>query len=85
MQIYTTSEYAKKLNVSEIWVRELARKGRIYPTRKIGRQWVFFGNSTVIRPPERSGRRPDKMVLPHETLSTTQTVEHLRFWIEHTP
>ena len=85
MEIYTTQEYAKKLNVSPIWVRELARKGRIYPTRKVGKQWVFFGNSTVIRPPERSGRRPDKMVLPHEDLTVSQTVAHLRYWIDHAP
>ncbi len=53
MEAYTTKEYAKKLTVSEIWVRELARKGRIYPARKVGRNWAFFGNSTVIGPPER--------------------------------
>src|SRR5215208_231745 len=56
MEIYTSKEYAEKLNVSEIWIRELARKGRIYPVRKVGRYWVFFGNSTVVRPPERWNR-----------------------------
>jgi hypothetical protein len=36
MEAYTTKEYAKKLTVSEIWARELARKGRIYPALKVG-------------------------------------------------
>jgi len=37
MDVDTSKEYAEKLNVSEIWVRELARKRRIYPARKVGR------------------------------------------------
>ncbi len=78
MEIYTSKEYAEKLNVSEIWVRELARKGRIYPVRKVGRNWVFFGNSTGIRPPERWKRMPLKMRLPHEQLTTRQLVQHMR-------
>jgi len=78
MKIYTTEEYAEKLNVSEVWVRELARKGRIYPARKVGRNWVFFGNSTVIRPPERWKRKPKKMKLPHEELTTRQLIQHMR-------
>ena len=85
MKVYSASEYAKMLNVSPIWVRELARKGRIYPARKVGKQWIFFANSIVIRPPEGSGRRPEKMRLPPEDLTVSQTVEHLRFWLEHTP
>ena len=78
MKIYTTEEYAKKLNVSEIWVRELARKGRIYPCRKVGKNWVFFGNCTVIRPPERWNRKPKKMRLPHGELTTRQLVQHMQ-------
>jgi hypothetical protein len=78
MQIYTTQEFAERLNVSEIWVRELARKGRIYPCRKVGSNWVFFGNSTVIRPPERWNRKPKKMRLPHEELTIRQLVQHMR-------
>jgi excisionase family DNA binding protein len=78
MEIYTTEEFAEKLNVSEIWIRELARKGRIYPARKVGRNWVFFGNSTVIRPPERWNRTPLKMKLPHEELTTRQLISHIR-------
>ncbi len=78
MEIYTTEEYAEKLNVSPIWVRELARKGRIYPCRKVGKNWAFFGNSTVIRPPERWKREPTKMRLPHEELTTRQLVRHMR-------
>ena len=34
MEIYTTQEFAEELNVSEIWVRELARKGRTYHTAR---------------------------------------------------
>lgn len=78
MKIYTSKEYAEKLEVSEIWIRELARKGRIYPARKVGRNWVFFGNSTVIRPPEHCNRKPLKMRLPHEELTTRQLVHHMR-------
>jgi excisionase family DNA binding protein len=43
-EIYTTKEFAEKLNVSEIWIRELARKGRIYPARRVGRNW---GSSVI--------------------------------------
>jgi hypothetical protein len=78
MEIYTSKEYAEKLNVSEILVRELARKGRINPCRKVGRNWVFFGNSTFIRPPERWNRKPKKMRLPHEELTTRQLIKHMR-------
>ena len=78
MEIYTTKEYAEKLNVSEIWVRELARKGRIYPCRKVGKNWGCFGNTTVIRPPERRNRKQKKMRLPHEELTTRQLIKHMR-------
>jgi hypothetical protein len=78
MEIYTAREFAEKLNVSEIWVRELARKKRIYPCRKVGKHWVFFGNSTVIRPPERWNRKPEKMRLLHEDLTTRQLIRHMR-------
>ncbi len=76
-------EFAAKLNVSDIWVRELARAGRIYPATKHGRQWLFFGNSTVIRPLERSGRAPQKMVLPHEELSMRQMMREMRFNLDN--
>jgi len=74
----THKECAEKLEVSEIWIRELARKGRIYPARKVGRNWVFFGNSTVIRSPERWNRKPIKMKLPHDELTTRQLIQHMR-------
>ncbi|HEV2093548.1 MAG TPA: helix-turn-helix domain-containing protein [Rubrobacter sp.] len=83
MEIYTSKEYAEKLNVSEIWVRELARKGRIYPSRKVGRNWVFFGNSTVIRPPERWNRQPKKMKLPHSKLTVKQMRRQMEYALEH--
>jgi len=57
--------FAERLNVSSIWVRELARKGRIYPAHKVGKNWVFFDSSTVIRAFERTGRAPQKMILQH--------------------
>jgi len=47
--------------VSEIWERELARKGCIYPARKIGKNWVFFDNSKVIRRPEQWNCKPKRL------------------------
>jgi hypothetical protein len=78
MEVFTAKEFAEKLNVSEIWILELARKGRIYPCRKVNKNWIFFGNSTVIRPPERWNRKPTKMRLPHEELTNRQLVRHMR-------
>lgn len=43
-----------------------------------GKNWVFFGNSTVIRPPERWKRKPLKMKLPRTELTTRQLVQHMR-------
>ena len=43
-----------------------------------GRNWVIFGNSTVIGPPERWNRKPLKTRLPHEELTTRQLEQHMR-------
>jgi hypothetical protein len=71
MHVYSASDFAERLNVSSIWVRELARKGRIYPAHKVGKNWVFFDSSTVIRPFERgTGAAEDDPTLRgtvHET------------------
>jgi hypothetical protein len=83
MTTMTAQEFAAKLNVSDIWVRELARAGRIYPARKHGKQWMFFGNSQVIRPLERSGRAPQKMILPHEELSMKQMMREMRYNLDN--
>jgi hypothetical protein len=77
MHVYSASDFAERLNVSSIWVRELARKGRIYPAHKVGKNWVFFDSSTVIRPFERTGRAPQKMILPHEELSMKQMMREM--------
>ena len=52
MKIYDCHEFAERLNVSEVWVRELARKGRIVPAKKAAGRWLFFHNFVVLRPPE---------------------------------
>ncbi len=52
MEIYDCHEFAERLNVSEIWIRELARRGRIVPAKKAAGRWLFFHNSVTMRPPD---------------------------------
>jgi hypothetical protein len=84
MHVYSASDFAERLNVSSIWVRELARKERIYPAHKVGKNWVFFDSSTVIRPFERTGRAPQKMILPTEELTMRQTLKAMRYNLNET-
>lgn len=83
MEIYDCHEFAERLNVSEIWVRELARKGRIVPAKKAGGRWLFFHNSVVLRPPEHWRYPPRKMRLPHEELTVKQLRKQMRYALEH--
>ena len=83
MEIYDCHEFAERLNVSEIWVRELARKGRIVPAKKAGGRWLFFHNSVVLRPPEHWSYPPRKMKLPHEELSVKQMRRQMEYALEH--
>ncbi len=83
MQIYDCHEFAEKLNVSEIWIRELARKGRIVPAKKAGGRWLFFHNSVVLRPPEHWSYPPRKMTLPHAELTVKQLRKQMQYALEH--
>ncbi len=83
MEIYDCHEFAKRLNVSEIWVRELARKGRIVPAKKAGGRWLFFHNSVVLRPPEHWSYPTRKMRLPHEDLTVKQMRKQMEYALEH--
>jgi hypothetical protein len=74
---------AERLNVSPRLVRRLAAQGRIYPAKKTRGGWLFYANSTVIRPFERAGRKPQKMVLPHNQLTINQFIHHSRYWIKN--
>jgi hypothetical protein len=76
-------EIAERLNVSPRLKRRLASQGRIYPAKKKHGGWLFYANSTVIRPPERAGRKPQKMTLPHDELSVGQFIRHSRYWIDN--
>lgn len=83
MQIYDCHEFAERLNVSEVWVRELARKGRIVPAKKAAGRWLFFHNSVVLRPPEHWNYPPRKMKLPHDELTVKQWTKQMKHALEH--
>jgi excisionase family DNA binding protein len=83
MEAFSTREMAERLNVSPRLVRRLASQGRIYPAKRTRGGWLFYANSTVIRPPERAGRKPQKMRLPHEHLTINQFVQHSRYWLKN--
>ena len=83
MEIYDSHEFAERLNVSEVWVRELARKGRIVPAKKAGGRWLFFHSSVVLCPPEHWSYPPRKMSLPHEELTVKQLRRQMEYALEH--
>jgi hypothetical protein len=83
MKIYDCREFANHLNVSEVWIRELARKGRIVPAKKAGGRWLFFHNSVVLRPPEHWSYPPRKMKLPHSALTVKQIRKQMKYALEH--
>ena len=83
MEAFTTREMSERLNVSSRLVRRLASQGRIYPAKKTRGGWLFYANSTVIRPFERAGRKPQKMRLPHDELDLDQFIKHARYWLEN--
>jgi excisionase family DNA binding protein len=85
MEAFSTREMAERLNVSPRLVRRLASQGRIYPAKRTRGGWLFYANSTVIRPPERTGRKPQKMTLPFDTLTVEQFKQHARYWLDNTP
>jgi hypothetical protein len=74
---------AERLNVSPRLVRRLASQGRIYPIKKTRGGYIYYSNSTVIRPFERAGRKPQKMRLPHEQLTISQFIQHSRYWLKN--
>lgn len=83
MEAYSTREMAGRLNVSPRLIRRLAYQGRIYPAKRTAGGWLFYANSTVIRPFERAGRKPQKMRLPHDELDVDQFIKHARYWIKN--
>lgn len=82
-EAYSTREMAERLNVSPRLVRRLASQGRLYPAKRTRGGWIFFANSTVIRPFERAGRKPQKMRLPHDVLTIDQFLQHSRYWLKN--
>jgi hypothetical protein len=83
VEAYSTREFAERLNVSPRLVRRLAAQGRIYPAKRTRGGWLYYENSTVIRPFERVGRKPQKMRLPHEHLTINQFIHHSRYWLKN--
>lgn len=67
LDFYTPATFAEKLGVSDIWVRELCRKGRIVPAKRVGGRWIIGRNAVVLMPPERM-RQPIKLVPPEMTI-----------------
>ncbi len=82
MNVFTTKEMAERCGVGERWIRQLATEGRIYPCRKVHKNWLFAANATVIRPPERWNRQPQKLVLPHESLTVRDLLKHAQHWLD---
>lgn len=61
-QVYTTTEFAALHGVSAARIRKLTRDGRVYPYRKTARgDYLFFGNTVIIRPHTRHNRKFDKI------------------------
>ena len=83
MKVYDCHEFAERLNVSEVWIRELARKGRIVPAKKAGGRWLFFHSSVVLRPPEHWSYPPRRMTLPHSELTVKQLRKQMEYALEH--
>ena len=75
LNFYSTRKFANRLGVSDIWIRELCRKGRSVPAKKVSGRWIIGRNAVVLMPPERM-RQPTKLVPPQMT--TTQTVHYLQ-------
>lgn len=55
MEILTTEEAARKLNVSAIRVRQLIREGRL-PARKVGRDYIVEEKDLVLVENRQNGR-----------------------------
>jgi hypothetical protein len=81
---HSVPEMVERLNVSPRLVRCLAAQGRIYPAKKTRGGWLLYANSTVIRPFERAGRKPNKMTLPHDELSVGEFLRHSCYRLDNT-
>ena len=82
MKYFDTKEFATKHGITPGRVGQLLVEGRIFPVKKVGRGWIIASNATVIRPPERWNRKPQKMNLSMEELSVDQQVKVLRDVLE---
>jgi hypothetical protein len=83
-RVMTTEEVAEQCGVSPRNIRHYAAQGRITGARKVHKAWVFDPNWTLIRPPERWNRRPEKMKLPYDQISTDMLIKHMKYWLENT-
>jgi hypothetical protein len=81
MNILTTRQMAERCNVSPRWIRRLAAAGRIHPCQRVHKNWLFTPSSTVIRPPERWRREPQKLRLPHQQLTVREQIKHAKHWL----
>ena len=50
MQLFSAKEAAERWGISEVWLRELCRKGRVAPCDKVGGTWLIYGNSVILDP-----------------------------------
>jgi hypothetical protein len=58
VEIYSTSEFAKKYGVSDSRIRQLLAEDRIFPRQKSSNgRWILFGNSVIVAPYERQNRK----------------------------
>jgi len=60
MQLFSVKEAAERWGISEVWLRELCRKGRVALCDKVGGTWLIYGNSVILDPHERHEFKADK-------------------------
>ncbi len=57
-EVYSTREFAALKSISGSRLRQLTRQGRVYPYKKNARgEYIYFGNTVIIRPALRPGKR----------------------------
>jgi len=58
MEIYSSSQFAKKHRVSASRIRQLLAEDRIFPRQKnASGHWILFANSVIVAPYRRPGRK----------------------------
>lgn len=61
-KLYSTTEVAEALSVSNTYIRKLVKEGKAHPTQRIGKNWVFTLEELerLRNRPKSKGGRPKK-------------------------